>query len=178
MAACRKPKANYEDSVLQLDTFLPYRLNVVTQAVSQGLAALYSVEFGISVPEWRILAALGQKRAGNGAEWPGMTARDLALHGRMSKVMVSRAAASLLQRKMIAKRANRNDRRETFLRLTNKGETIYAAIVPRARAFQALLEDGITARDAQAFDRVIQHLLQRAEAADAILFDNCETCHK
>ncbi|MCC2098756.1 MAG: winged helix-turn-helix transcriptional regulator [Hyphomicrobiales bacterium] len=158
--------------VLRLDDFLPYRLNVVTQAVSQGLADLYSAEFGLSVPEWRILAALGEQPDRNNPDWPGMTARDLARHGRMGKVMVSRASATLLERKIIARRANRDDRREHFLRLTPKGDGVYAAIVPRAREFQQLLEDGISPSDARAFDRVMQHLLDRAEAADATLLSD------
>ncbi|MGE3247340.1 MAG: MarR family winged helix-turn-helix transcriptional regulator [Beijerinckiaceae bacterium] len=165
MAARRqKPEA------LKLEDFLPYRLNVVTQAVSQGLARLYSEDFGISIPEWRILAALGENGANGGADWPGMTARDLALHGRMGKVMVSRAAASLLRRRILARSANAADRREAFLKLTAKGEDIYAAIVPKARAFQELLEDGVSAADARAFERVVKHLLLKAGEADAALF--------
>ncbi|MDP4593554.1 MAG: MarR family winged helix-turn-helix transcriptional regulator [Beijerinckiaceae bacterium] len=158
-----------DSAILQLDSFLPYRLNVVTQAVSQALARLYSEEFDISVPEWRILAALGESRIAHGAGWPGMTARDLTQHSRMGKVMVSRAAATLLDRRILAKRANHTDRRESFLRLTAKGAKIYAAIVPRAQAFQASLEVGLSRRDAAAFDRVVLHLLRRAHDADAAL---------
>ena len=154
---------------LKLAEFLPYRLNVVTQAVSLGLERVYSEEFGISIPEWRILAALGELGHGRESDWPGLTARDLANHGRMGKVMASRAVASLLKRRILAKRANKLDRRETFLRLTAKGEAIYAAIVPKARAFQNLLEEGIPPADARAFDRVVAHLLERADAAEALL---------
>lgn len=154
---------------LKLGEFLPYRLNVVTQAVSQGLERLYSSEFGISVPEWRIIAALGELGAENDAAWAGMTARDLAQHGRMGKVMVSRAITTLAQRRIVARRANRSDRREAFVRLTAKGEAVYKAIVPRARAFQTSLEEGIAAQDLAAFDRVIAHFLAQAERADALL---------
>lgn len=157
--------------VLRLESFLPYQLNVVTQAVSQGLADLYSAEFGISVPEWRILAALGEQRLSHEQDWQGMTARDLARHSRMGKVMVSRAAASLLARRMIVRRANRDDRRESFLKLTAKGENVYGAIVPRARAFQERLQEGLSDSDAHTFERVMQHLLERAEAADAAFAD-------
>ena len=157
--------------ILKLNNFLPYRLNVVTQAVSQALARLYSEQFGISVPEWRILAALGEEQQNHAPDWPGMTARDLAAHGRMGKVMVSRAVAALLERKILAKKANRTDRRESFLRLTAKGASIYAAIIPRAKLFQENLEQGISSSDARAFDRVVHHLLQAANTADAALFD-------
>ena len=158
MAPSRKP-----GPALTLAEFLPYRLNVVTQAVSLGLAQLYSDEFGISVPEWRILAALGEKTATCDQDWAGMTARDLAQHGRMGKVMVSRAVASLLDRKILSKRANRDDRREAFLRLTTRGADMYEAIVPKALAYQQSLASGISTADAKAFDRVVMHLLTSAE---------------
>lgn len=163
------------DGSLRLEDFLPYRLNIVTQAVSQALSNIYSREFGISVPEWRILAALGENREVNGPDWPGMTARDLAHHGRMGKVMVSRAATSLIKRKLLARRANRTDRRESFLTMTKKGAGIYALIVPRAQAFQTRLKEGISPADSQAFDRVIQHLLLQADAAGATILENRTT---
>ncbi len=161
-----------DGATLQLDTFLPYRLNVVTQAVSQALARLYSEEFGISVPEWRILAALGEAQRAGGPDWPGMTARDLARHGSMGKVMVSRAAAALVQRKILVRKANAADRRESFLHLSRKGAGIYMAIVPRAHAFQEQLARGISASDAQAFDRVVRHLMKAAGSAEAALLED------
>ena len=159
-------------ATLQLNTFLPYRLNVVTQAVSQALARLYSEEFGISIPEWRILAALGEEQRAGGPDWPGMTARDLARHGSMGKVMVSRAAAALVQRKLLIRRANTADRRESFLQLSRKGTGIYMAIVPRAHAFQEQLARGISSSDARAFDRVVRHLMKAAGGAEAVLLED------
>lgn len=144
--------------VLHLDAFLPYQLNVVTQAVSQGLARLYAEEFGIAVPEWRIIATLGELAPG--AE---LTARDIASHARMGKVMTSRAASALISRRILGRRMNRDDRRESFLRLSNKGLEIYTAIVPRALAYQQRLEAGLSRADAAAFQRVIAHFMARAE---------------
>lgn len=161
--------------MLQLEEFLPYRLNVVTQAVSQALARLYSEQFGLSVPEWRIMAALGEYTCKNGSSAPGITARDIAKSSRMGKVMVSRAAVDLIDRKIVLRRANREDKREAFLRLSAKGLAMYADIVPKALAFQAKLEAGISDSDARAFDRVIRQLLQRADQADELLSTQAAT---
>jgi len=149
--------------VLHLNDFLPYRLNVVTQEVSQGLARLYADEFGISVPEWRVMAALGE--LGQGRE---MTARDIAQHSRMGKVMTSRAVAGLTARKFIARRMNREDKRESFLSLNERGHEIYAQIVPRALAYQARLVKGISKADSEALDRIIAHLLEKAEDCETL----------
>jgi DNA-binding MarR family transcriptional regulator len=136
---------------LCLAEFLPYRLNVLMQAISQGLARHYAEAYAISVPEWRIIATLG--------EFGEVTARDIASHSRMSKVMTSRAAASLLKRKLIARRTNRDDRRETFLRLTGNGEAIYAEMVPKALAYQSSLLEGLSRNDLAALDRIIAHFM-------------------
>lgn len=142
---------------LLLARFLPYRLSIVMQAVSEGLAWRYSQEFGISIPEWRIIAILG--------ETSEMTARDIAAHARMNKTMVSRAAAGLMRRRIVTRRASREDRREAFLRLTRQGEEIYAGIVPLALDYERGLTDGMSGEDIAVLERLLDRLLQKADEA-------------
>lgn len=142
---------------LCLAQFLPYRLNVLTQAISLGLAQHYADAYGISIAEWRIIATLGEFRE--------MTARDIASHSRMSKVTTSRACASLLARKLIMRRANRDDRREIFLRLSAQGRRIYAEMAPKALAYQARLMKGLPKEDVAALERLIVHFMDAAEGA-------------
>ncbi len=143
---------------LHLADFLPYQLNVVSQAVSQGLARHYAETFGIAVPEWRIIATLG--------EFGEMTARDISVHSRMGKVMTSRAANALMARRVLTRRTNRDDRRETFLRLSARGEEIYAALVPKALAYQQRLAEGLAPADLQALERVIAHFMAKSGAGN------------
>ena len=152
MALRREPTS---DCRLHLAGFLPYRLNVVTQAVSQGLAQHYAEAYGISIPEWRVIATLG--------EFGERTARDIAAHSRMSKVMTSRAVTALLKRRLLARRTNRDDRREAFLRLSEQGHAIYAALAPKALAYEARLMEGLTKKDVAALDRIIAHFLTKAD---------------
>ena len=42
-----------------LEDFLPYRLSVVTNRVSQAFASRYEAAWGLSIPEWRVLAVVG-----------------------------------------------------------------------------------------------------------------------
>lgn len=111
-----------------LERFLPYRLNVLASLVSNALAQIYAERFGLSIPAWRVVAALGQ--------YGVRTARDIAIHGVMHKSTVSRAVASLEQRGLIARRPNQDDRREELLSLTPEGRGIYDALVPQALAFE------------------------------------------
>ena len=60
----------HDHAALDLDQFLPYRLSVLTNRISRGLAALYSERFDISVTEWRVIAVLGR--------YPGLSANNVA----------------------------------------------------------------------------------------------------
>jgi hypothetical protein len=45
---------------LELETFLPYRLSVLSNTVSGKIARSYEKQFGLSIPEWRVMAVLGR----------------------------------------------------------------------------------------------------------------------
>src|SRR5665213_4574208 len=111
-----------EHARLDLDHFLPYKLSVLSNRVSDAIARHYSERFGLSIPEWRVMAVLGQT--------PGLSARDVAARTAMDKVQVSRAVASLMRAKRIARVGDAKDGRITRLSLTRHGTAIYDEIVP------------------------------------------------
>src|ERR1700753_900579 len=86
---------------LDLDHFVPYRLSVVTNRVSSAIARHYSDRFDLTIPEWRVMAVLGQT--------PGLSAREVAQRTAMDKVQVSRATASLLAAKGLTRTAHAQD---------------------------------------------------------------------
>src|SRR5690606_39814836 len=47
-------------AVLDLEHFLPYRLSVLSNRVSQTIADFYVERFGLAVTEWRVHAVLGR----------------------------------------------------------------------------------------------------------------------
>ena len=135
---------------IELERFLPYRLNVVAEAVSRALAQLYETRHGISIAEWRVIATLGQ--------YERMTARDIGAHSRMHKTKVSRAVARLSERGCLSKSSNSDDKREAFLELTADGRAIYDDLVPRALAFEASLSDRLTKTEKQALEAILAKL--------------------
>ena len=56
-------------AVLELEHFLPYRLSVLSNRISQEIARLYADRFALNVTEWRLLAVLGR--------YPDLTATEL-----------------------------------------------------------------------------------------------------
>ena len=122
-----------DEQALKLDGFLPYRLSVLSNAVSSKIAKIYEQEFELSIWQWRIIAVLGERA--------GLTSTEVAQRTLMDKPTVSRAAASLIERGILERHIDRDDRRRAPMRLTDEGEAIYAAVKPRAlESERALLE--------------------------------------
>jgi DNA-binding MarR family transcriptional regulator len=142
------------EAPLKLEEFLPYRLNVVASLTSQALSRVYAERYGIGVPEWRVLVTLGQ--------YGTMTGKAIGAHSHMHKTKVSRAVAQLARRKLLARKPNREDRREAFLSLTPAGLAIYQDLVPVASAFARRLLEAIDPADRAAFERALARLTERA----------------
>jgi len=121
---------------LHLEKFLPYRLSVLSNTVSSAIAAAYFMNFGLSIPEWRVMAVLGQT--------PGLSASEVASRTAMDKVQVSRAVSNLLRAKRVARAGDDKDGRVTRLSLSKQGTAIYDEIVPLALHLEAVFLAALT----------------------------------
>jgi DNA-binding MarR family transcriptional regulator len=139
---------------LKLDDFLPHQLNVVSSLVSLALTRVYAKRHGIGIPEWRILVTLG--------EYGVMTAKQIGSFSHMHKTKVSRAAAFLEKRKLLTRKANRDDRREAHLSLSPTGRAIYEDLAPNARDFSRRLVEAVDPGDRAAFNRALKRLTERS----------------
>lgn len=140
--------------LLKLEDFLPYRLDVCATLVSQALSRIYGERYRVGVPEWRVLITLGQ--------FGVMTGKAVGMYSHMHKTKVSRAVALLERRKLVARRANREDLREAFLSLTPAGEDIYRDAAPVALDFARKLLEVVEPADRAALDRALQRLTERS----------------
>jgi DNA-binding MarR family transcriptional regulator len=143
-----------DQPALKLEEFLPYRLNVCASLVSQALSRIYRERYKIGVPEWRVLVTLGQ--------FGMMTAKAIGIHSHMHKTKVSRAVVQIERRKLVIRRANRDDMRESFLSLTPAGREIYAELAPIALDFVRQLVDTVDESDRAALDRALKKLAERS----------------
>jgi DNA-binding MarR family transcriptional regulator len=153
-AEATAPTTAGERSLLKLEQFLPYQLNVVASLVSQALSRVYAQRYHIGVPEWRVLVTLGQ--------YGVMTGKAIGAHTHMHKTKVSRAVALLEKRKLLVRRANRADMRESFLSLTAPGRTMYEELAPHALDFARKLTEILDPGDREAFNRAIKQLTDRS----------------
>jgi DNA-binding MarR family transcriptional regulator len=144
------------DTPLRLEEFLPYRLNVVATLVSQALSKIYVERHAIGVPEWRVLVTLGQ--------YGVMTAKAIGAHSHMHKTKVSRAVAVLERRKLVVRKSNNADLRESLLSLTAAGRAMYEDLAPIALEFSRKLTGVLSASERQTLDHAIDLLTRRSSA--------------
>jgi len=137
--------------MIKLEEFLPYRLSVLANQVSQGIARTYSERFGLSITEWRVIAILGR--------FENTAAATVAERSAMDKVAISRAVRRLLEMKLIRRHQGQEDRRAKPLALTAAGRRVYAAIAPAALGFEARLLNALTPAERRSLDRILDKLL-------------------
>lgn len=111
-------------SALTLQNFLPYRLSVTSNIVSDVIATAYERLFGLRVPEWRLIAMI--------AEADGITQQAIGTRARLDKVTVSRAAIALFDRALIERHPNPADGRSHLLYLTPAGRRLFEQVAPKA----------------------------------------------
>lgn len=143
---------------LNLENFLPYRLSIASNALSSRIAAEYENRFGLKIPEWRLMAVLGEG-------FP-RTQRELVEITRMDKVTVNRAAKALADRQLIARQAHEVDGRSHHLELTETGRSLYDAIVPAALSTEEELESRLTAKERATLMTILAKLIATAEDHD------------
>lgn len=144
-------------ATLRLNAFLPYRLSIASNRVSSAVATAYQALFGLKIPEWRLIAVI--------AEGGGMTQQALGMATQMDKVTVSRAAAALVDRGLVARAPNPDDQRSHLLSLTREGSTLYETVIPKALALEAEIFAGFSRAELAQFSA----MLGRIEAAAAKL---------
>ncbi len=144
------------DGPLDLDRFLPYRLNRLAHLSSRQLAAAYRRRHAITVPEWRVLATLGQ--------FGPLTATAIGAHAAMHKTKVSRAVAALEKRRWIDRAPRADDRREAELSLRPEGAAAYRDLARLARAFEEAIAATLTPEERRTVEEALALLEDRLAA--------------
>jgi DNA-binding MarR family transcriptional regulator len=136
--------------MLELERFLPYRLSVLSNRISQAIARIYQQRFGLDVTEWRIMAVLGR--------FPGLSAGEVAERTAMDKVAISRGVARLLERNLITRDIHEGDRRRSVLALSSAGHEVYGEIAPLALDYEQRLLAELADEEREWLDRLLARL--------------------
>lgn len=143
--------ARAEHAPLQLEHFLPYRLSILSNTISQAIADDYQSRHDITMTEWRVMAVL--------ARYAGLSAREVAERTAMDKVAVSRALARLVEAGRVDRAVHDNDKRRSVLNLSDAGWAIHDEVAPMARAREREVLAKLNAEERLWLTRILDKLL-------------------
>ncbi|HEX7383307.1 MAG TPA: MarR family transcriptional regulator [Burkholderiaceae bacterium] len=139
---------------MQLDSFFPYRLSVLADAVSRSIAEVYAERFDLGRDEWRVLAAL--------ADAAMLRTAAVIERTTLDKVAVSRALVRLEGRGLVERRTDPEDGRGYLIRLRPAGRVLLGKLTPMVREREAFLLGGLDEAERRALDSALDKVLERA----------------
>jgi len=142
---------------LSLQEFIPYKLAVAANRLSQSIGSLFEQKYGIQIPEWRILMALHSCGP--------LAPNEVVEHTSMDKARVSRAQRRLVELELVTPSADPRDGRRLVLFLTRKGADMCEAIIPEARQTEAWFLSVLSEPEREMLDTVLSRLLERSREA-------------
>lgn len=141
---------DYFERQFENEEFLLFRLSSVSRKIANACADVYFAEFGITVPEWRIMAQVGR--------FGSISARDISDKISMDRVAISRAAAKCVSLGLIRETPHPDDRRRKLLTFTPKGKSLYKTIIPRACELANVVETGLSRAEAKTLKALLEKL--------------------
>lgn len=151
---------------LDLFRFVPFRLNRLAAEVSNALSVEYQARYGLDIPEWRVLATLGFRNDACSAQY-------ISDCTRTHKSTISRAVTALMEREIVERVENAEDRREFRLRLTRKGRALYEELIPPLLRKEQEILSCLSAQERKVFAGLLSKiensldLVQDSQEADA-----------
>ena len=143
----------------RLKEFVPYLLSITSNAVSGRIALEYRQRFGLSVPEWRVMAVLGDSGP--------LTQRDLTRQTVMDKVAVNRACKGLEERGLASRQPNAQDGRSHLLELTESGTRMHDEIMPLALEMERRLFSSFEPEEVAQFRSLLERVRGEVKDLDA-----------
>jgi DNA-binding MarR family transcriptional regulator len=144
--------------ISRLADFLPYLLSVTSNAVSGRIADEYQARFGLKIPDWRVMAVLGDAGA--------LTQRALVGATLMDKVAVNRACKVLEDRGLAARSPNSRDGRSHHLELTSAGKTMHGQIMPLALEMEERLFSPLDNEERALFKALLDKIKAQVRAME------------
>lgn len=140
-----------------LADFVPYLLN--RAGVRIGLAFARDIEpLGVTLPMWRVMAALwekGDRRLG-----------DIAARTSIDISTLSRLLGTLQRKKFIVRRRSGKDGRALSVSLTEKGRVMTERIIPIASHYEEVATRGMKQTDLQRLKKMLVKLFSNMHVFD------------
>ena len=139
----------YSGPKLKLKEFLPYKLSVLSNRISGAIASAYQDRFGLTIPEWRVMAIV--------ADNPGLSAGDVSERAEMDKVAVSRAVTRLVESGRLERHLADDDKRRSELSLSDIAKAYEAAVLSHLNDEERANLDGLLNKLDEVEDKVLRN---------------------
>ena len=137
---------------LTVDNFLTTMMSQVVNALRRSITLPYAQEFGLTVPEWRVLSLLAHAKS--------LPFAELVLQSTSDKALVSRTLRLLEKRGLVDLQSEGNTpRKKLTCRITAAGDALHDKVIPLARRSQAEAIRVMTPNER----RVVYHALKRVQ---------------
>lgn len=130
-------------------------VHMLSNRISRAFFDEVETQYGISLPEWRVLLTLVSE--------PGVSGADITNRWAMEKMAVNRAVQRLVDAGNVARTRDPDDRRSYRLALTAKGTKLYDKIAPTANKRYAELTSSVSRDEFDAMVATLQTMIARAE---------------
>jgi MarR family transcriptional regulator, organic hydroperoxide resistance regulator len=122
----------------ELASYLPYLVNRLGARLAAGFSAEVA-RFGVSLPEWRVLAALWPDHARPQIEIAALTAIEVST--------LSRLLAGMEVRGLLERTRSTDDARVVAVTASAKGRETTRAILPLAQRYEVMATGGLSAAE-------------------------------
>jgi MarR family transcriptional regulator, organic hydroperoxide resistance regulator len=141
---------------VSLKNHVPYLVTRVASLVREAVAPVLA-EFDITLPMWRVMAAL----AAEGEQTVG----ELLIATSVEQSTLSRTVTALQRRGLVSKKTQRDNARSITVGLLARGHALNERLAPYWNGNHAELVAGVDAADLEVFKRVLDQLYANISAA-------------
>lgn len=134
-----------------------YRFALAAEHYARRLAAMYRPAYGLSPPEWKMLAVLAQHAP--------MSASAACERTSLMPDKVTRAVDGLVAKRLVVRRLDPEDKRRVILSLSAKGLRAFAAIDEVRYAIESEMLGDLTPRENRALHRALEKIESRIRRA-------------
>jgi DNA-binding MarR family transcriptional regulator len=145
---------------LDLDDYLPYLVNRVGNIIADQFGAAALAPHGLSIAMWRVIAVLasaGQQRQIDLADFTSIDASTL-----------SRLVTRLVELGIVTRARSANSNREVAVKLSAKGDTLVAGLIPIAKGYEAAAIAGLPPAELAVLKRCLRRIYDNMKTNGAL----------
>ncbi|GHF79182.1 MarR family winged helix-turn-helix transcriptional regulator [Thalassotalea marina] len=143
-------------AIIDLSLFFPYQLSQLQATVSNCIAQVYGGKYQLSRQEWRVLATLNNQEA--------LNASQIGEQCDLDKMPTSRAIKSLVERGLILRREDTQDKRASLLSLSDTGQNLMQDIAPLVLAQEQEILSALSPKEQATMVKLLEKLQAHANS--------------